>query len=123
MEKLFRRAYITAERIKESSGDLTEALRNTSETFKKYGSISQASRACMAGLKLITQYNDQLNQNFLEDVKGMVDFIHKDDSNLYHLSRTNPRFQQLIGDIDNAHYVKNIKNETLVDGPQPKQLE
>ena len=103
MERLFRFAYIAAQKIKESAGQIVDVLGNTKSAYESFGNFFVAARACRDGVLVLTDYHEKLNQTFTEGLKGITSIINSTPE-LAIFRDTNPALSNLIGDIELGEY-------------------
>jgi predicted nucleic acid-binding Zn-ribbon protein len=114
MEKLFRFSYLIAERIRESSAEITRVLRETQITYSKFDKVFEAANACKKGLAILVEYHSDLNNKFTTSLQQMIGIIHS-DPNIHLFKNTNPKLAKLIGDIESIEYSQNYTKEMLLE--------
>jgi hypothetical protein len=114
MEKLYRFAVITAERIKLTSEDIRVALQNTFRVYSNFDNIYNAALACKEGLGVISEYHRTLNNDFTNGLENMVSILNN-DPNMSLFKSTNPQLNKLVNDIENVQYNRLHNNELALN--------
>ena len=113
MERLFRAAYVLAMRIKEGSGDINEALRNTHRAYLQFDNLYRASVACQQGLASLAAFHHRLNTHFSDGMHELQGIL-EEDPNLRLFSTSNPQLGQLITEIEQINGRRAFEQERLL---------
>ena len=113
MESLFRISLNNAKNLASITNQIGETLLDNRNVFYECKNLTYASAAVNDGLEVLSDYNRQLNQEFIRGVNDMQAIIHNND-NLKMIDDSNHNIHNLIEDVRTLGYKQDMISDTIM---------
>lgn len=113
MESLFRMSLNNARNLAGITKQIGETLLDNRNVFYECKNLAYASAAVSGGLDVLSDYNRQLNQEFITGVKNIQALVYNND-NIKMIDGSNHKIHKLIEDIRAIDYKQDMISDSIM---------